>query len=65
MVWFSAFHSAELYAQAVGRLARTGQTEEVRVLRLIMEGTEDEAIWSDRVPGRLAEDAGFLAAMAA
>lgn len=42
MVWYTPTPDAELYKQTVGRLARSGQRSPlVKVLRLIMEGTED------------------------
>lgn len=41
-VWFSPPLDAEFYVQTIGRLARPGQKSPlVRVLRLIMNGTED------------------------
>jgi hypothetical protein len=45
MVWFSPPPTldAELYAQTVGRLARSGQKEKtVKIFRLIMDGTDDK-----------------------
>lgn len=45
MLWFSPPPTldAELYAQAVGRLARSGQKNKlVKVFRLIMDGTDDK-----------------------
>ena len=44
MVWMSLTYSSETYIQTVARLARTGQTEQVMVYRMMMSGTVDEAI---------------------
>jgi len=44
MVWMSLTFSSETYIQTVARLARTGQTEQVIVHRLMMRDTVDEAI---------------------
>lgn len=44
LVWFSLTYDAELYAQLNKRLHRSGQTETVSVLHLIVRGTIDEKI---------------------
>lgn len=44
IVWFSLTYSRELYEQMIARLARRGQTDVVRVFRLMMMGTVDEVV---------------------
>jgi hypothetical protein len=53
--WFTPTFDAELYRQTVGRTARTGQTQEVRILRAIMRGTEDRRAY-DEVSRRMLEE---------
>lgn len=62
MVWFSPTFDAELYAQAVGRLARTGQTKNVKVFRLIMKHTWDAYAY-DVVAGRIEADQAMIEAL--
>lgn len=52
LVWYTLPFSLEHYEQAIGRLFRTGQTETVRIIRIIARGTQD-----DRMPGVLAAKA--------
>ena len=40
-VWYTPLLDGELYVQVVGRLNREGVSQEVRIIRLIMEHTED------------------------
>ena len=44
IIWFSPTWNFELYTQANKRLHRQGQTEPVRVHRLIVKGTRDEDV---------------------
>lgn len=44
VIWFSPNWSRELYDQANGRIFRKGQTEAVRIYRLICPGTIDDAV---------------------
>lgn len=44
IVWFTLSWSRELYDQMNARLARTGQTEETKIFRLIVSGTIDDAV---------------------
>lgn len=43
-IWFSLNWSLELYEQWNKRLPRPGQKKQVRIYRLIAEGTEDESV---------------------
>jgi SNF2 family DNA or RNA helicase len=43
-IWYSLNWSLELYEQWCERLPRPGQTEQVRIYRLIATGTEDESV---------------------
>ena len=45
MVWLTLPWSLDLYVQAVGRLHRSGQQNEVWNYLLMSEGTIDEQIW--------------------
>jgi SNF2 family DNA or RNA helicase len=44
MVWVSLTYSRELYEQMIARLARRGQKNLLRIYRLMVSGTVDEAI---------------------
>lgn len=44
MVWYGLTWSLELYQQFVGRLDRQGQTETVRNIHIVTEGTIDEGV---------------------
>ncbi len=46
MIWFGLTWSLELYQQAIARLHRQGQEEQVVIYRLITEGTVDEDVAS-------------------
>lgn len=44
IVWMSLTYSRELYEQMIARLARRGQDDVVRVMRLMVPGTVDDAV---------------------
>ena len=44
MLWLSLTYSRELYEQMIARLARRGQKEVVKVYRLMVQGSVDEAV---------------------
>lgn len=44
MIWYACIWSLELYQQAIARLFRQGQTDIVRLFRLIAMGTLDEKV---------------------
>ena len=46
MVWMSLTYSRELYEQMIARLARRGQKDIVKVYRLMVPGTVDDAVAS-------------------
>lgn len=43
-IWYGLVWPLELYLQWNERLARPGQTEQVRIYRIIVKGTEDESV---------------------
>tara|TARA_R110000744_G_scaffold136618_2_gene246642 strand:+ start:1601 stop:2968 length:1368 start_codon:yes stop_codon:yes gene_type:complete len=61
-VWFSPTWSRELYDQFNARLARTGQKEETRVIRIVCPGTVDDAVLESLRARGEGQD-GFLAAV--
>ena len=61
-VWFSPTWSRELYDQFNARLARTGQKEETRVVRIVCPGTVDDAVLESLRARGEGQD-GFLAAV--
>jgi SNF2 family DNA or RNA helicase len=44
IAWMSLTYSRELYEQMIARLARRGQSEVIKVYRLIVPGTVDDAV---------------------
>lgn len=46
MVWLSLTYSRELYEQMIARLARRGQENIIRVYRIVVPGTVDDAVSS-------------------
>lgn len=44
MLWMSLTYSRELYEQMIARLARRGQKEIIRIYRLMVPGTVDDAV---------------------
>ena len=44
MLWYSPTWNLELYEQAVARLHRQGQKHEVECVRLVCQGTVDDAV---------------------
>lgn len=45
-VWYTPTSDAELYTQTVGRMNRPGNPRPVRVMRLVMQGTKDQAAYN-------------------
>jgi SNF2 family DNA or RNA helicase len=62
LVWFSLLYDLELYEQAIGRLARKGQTRRVRVTRFLAPGTIDE-VMRDRLASKGKGQKAFLDAI--
>jgi SNF2 family DNA or RNA helicase len=62
IVWFTLSWSRELYDQMNARLARTGQTEETRVFRLLVPGTIDDAV-AEALRGKGEGQSEFLATL--
>ena len=62
IVWFSLNYSRELYDQFNARLARTGQTHETVIYRLIASGTIDDAV-AGALHCKGENQSGFLDAM--
>lgn len=46
MVWITLTYSRELYEQMIARLARRGQKEVIKIYRLMVPGTVDDAVAS-------------------
>lgn len=62
VVWFTLSWSRELYDQMNARLARTGQTEETKIFRLIVQGTIDDAV-AEALHGKGEGQSDFLATL--
>lgn len=62
LIWYEGTWSAELYAQAIKRLDRPGQTQTVYVHRLIARGTVDE-LQVLRVEGKIADQDAAIRAL--
>jgi len=60
--WFSLWHSRGLYDQLNARLARTGQTRETRVFRLIWPGSVDDAV-AESLRDKGDDQSAFLATL--
>lgn len=64
IVFYDIPHSLELYMQFIGRLARQGQKELVRIIHLVAEGTKKDKKSGEWVPMETV-DAGVVAALRA
>lgn len=63
LVWYSLLYDLELYDQAIGRLARTGQqADQVWVHRFVTPGSVDDAMIA-AIDAKGAGQEGFLAAL--
>lgn len=62
VVWFTLSWSRELYDQMNARVARTGQTEETRIFRLLVQGTIDDAV-AEALHGKGEGQSDFLATL--
>lgn len=62
LVWFTLSWSRELYDQMNARLARTGQTEETTIFRLLVPGTIDDAV-AEALRGKGEGQSEFLATL--
>ena len=64
MIWFGLTWNLEYYQQAVARLHRQGQAEQVTIYRLITEGTVDEDVASS-LSGKESTQEEFLERLSA
>lgn len=64
MIWFGLTWNLEYYQQAVARLHRQGQAEQVTIYRLITEGTVDEDVASS-LSGKESTQEEFLEKLSA
>jgi len=63
-VWYSLTYSSELYEQFNARLARTGQENITRIIRLVCPGTIDDAI-AEAIRTKNENQKSFLQSLAA
>ncbi len=62
MVWITLTYSREYYEQMIARLARRGQTEIIKVYRLMVPGTVDDAV-AEALASKAANEARLISAL--
>lgn len=62
MVWMSLTYSRELYEQMIGRLSRRGQQNVIKIYRLIVGGTVDDAV-AEALANKSANEQRLIAAL--
>lgn len=62
IVWISLTYNREFYDQMIARLARRGQTEITRVVRLMVPGTVDDAV-AEALAEKSANEARLISAL--
>lgn len=62
MVWLSLTYSREMYEQMIARLARRGQENIIRIYRIMVPGTVDDAV-AEALATKSANEARLIAAL--
>lgn len=62
MVWISLTYSRELYEQMIARLARRGQENIIRIYRLMVPGTVDDAV-AEALASKAQNEARLISAL--
>lgn len=62
LLFFTLTYSRELYEQMIARLARRGQTEIIKVYRLMVPGTVDDAV-AEALANKAATEARLISAL--
>lgn len=62
MVWMSLTYSREMYEQMIARLARRGQDKVIKVYRLMVPGTVDDAV-AEALASKAANEARLISAL--